>query len=97
VALTCLTVALLAGIGIAPARVPRRLIVAGDRDRMRLHRSRRCPRHSRATPDRLRVTCVVLFGCTAMLLYPPSGTFAASPVHASTTFTWALRYMTPRR
>lgn len=89
VALTCLSVALVAGIGVARLlAVPRRLglllaigtAVCGCTAVVALSPVIRA-RHAETA---FAVTCVVLFGCTAMLLYPwVAGHFlAASPVHA---------------
>jgi uncharacterized integral membrane protein (TIGR00698 family) len=89
VALTCLSVALLAGIGIARLlAVPQRLglllaigtAVCGCTAVVAISPVIRA-RHAETA---FAVTCVVLFGCTAMLLYPwVAGHFlAASPVHA---------------
>ncbi len=89
VALTCLTVALLAGIAIARLlAVPRRLglllaigtAVCGCTAVVAMSPVIRA-RHAETA---FAVTCVVLFGCIAMLLYPwvAAHFFAASPVHA---------------
>jgi uncharacterized integral membrane protein (TIGR00698 family) len=89
VALCCLTVALLAGVGIARAlAVPRRLgvllaigtAVCGCTAVVAVSPVIRA-RHAETA---FAVTCVVLFGCIAMLTYPwVAGHFlAASPVHA---------------
>jgi uncharacterized integral membrane protein (TIGR00698 family) len=89
VALSCLTVALLAGVGIARAlAVPRRLglllaigtAVCGCTAVVAVSPVIRA-RHAETA---FAVTCVVLFGCIAMLCYPwVAGHFlAASPVHA---------------
>ena len=89
VALTCLSVALVAGIGVARLlAVPRRLglllaigtAVCGCTAVVAISPVIRA-RHAETA---FAVTCVVLFGCTAMLLYPwVAGHFlAASPVHA---------------
>jgi uncharacterized integral membrane protein (TIGR00698 family) len=89
VALTCLTVALAAGIGISRLlAVPRRLglllaigtAVCGCTAVVALSPVIKA-RHAETA---FAVTCVVLFGCIAMLLYPwVAGHFlAASPVHA---------------
>ena len=89
VALSCLTVALLAGIAIARAlAVPRRLglllavgtAVCGCTAVVAMSPLIRA-RHAETA---FAVTCVVLFGCIAMLFYPwVAGYFlAASPLHA---------------
>jgi uncharacterized integral membrane protein (TIGR00698 family) len=89
VALSCFTVALLAGIGIARLlAVPRRLglllaigtAVCGCTAVVAMAPLIRA-RHAETA---FAVTCVVLFGCIAMLFYPwVAGHFmAASPVHA---------------
>jgi uncharacterized integral membrane protein (TIGR00698 family) len=89
VALSCLIVALLAGAGIARAlAVPRRLglllaigtAVCGCTAVVALSPVIRA-RHAETA---FAVTCVVLFGCIAMLCYPwVAGHFLAStPVHA---------------
>ncbi|HKD53908.1 MAG TPA: putative sulfate exporter family transporter [Steroidobacteraceae bacterium] len=89
VALTCLTVALLAGIGISRSLdVPRRLgfllaigtAVCGCTAVVALSPVIKA-RHAETA---FAVTCVVLFGCIAMLFYPwvAGHVFAASPVHA---------------
>jgi uncharacterized integral membrane protein (TIGR00698 family) len=89
VALTCLTVALLAGVGVSRAlAVPRRLglllaigtAVCGCTAVVAISPVIRA-RHAETA---FAVTCVVLFGCIAMLFYPwLAGHFlAASPVHA---------------
>ena len=89
VALTCLSVALLTGIGIARLLgVPRRLglllaigtAVCGCTAVVAMSPVIRA-RHAETA---FAVTCVVLFGCIAMLFYPwVAGHFlAASPVHA---------------
>jgi uncharacterized integral membrane protein (TIGR00698 family) len=89
VALTCLTVALAAGIGISRLlAVPRRLglllaigtAVCGCTAVVAMSPVIRA-RHAETA---FAVTCVVLFGCIAMLLYPwvAAHFFAASPVHA---------------
>jgi uncharacterized integral membrane protein (TIGR00698 family) len=89
VALTCFSVALVAGIGVARLlAVPRRLglllaigtAVCGCTAVVAISPVIRA-RHAETA---FAVTCVVLFGCTAMLLYPwVAGHFlAASPVHA---------------
>jgi uncharacterized integral membrane protein (TIGR00698 family) len=89
VALSCLTVALLAGIGIARLLgVPRRLgmllaigtAVCGCTAVVAISPVIRA-RHAETA---FAVTCVVLFGCAAMLCYPwlAGHFFAASPVHA---------------
>jgi uncharacterized integral membrane protein (TIGR00698 family) len=89
VALTCLTVALLAGTAIAYVlAVPRRLglllavgtAVCGCTAVVAMAPVIR----ARHTETAFAVTCVVLFGCTAMLFYPwVAGHFlAASPLHA---------------
>ena len=89
VALTCLSVALVAGIGVARLlAVPRRLglllaigtAVCGCTAVVAISPVIRA-RHAETA---FAVTCVVLFGCTAMLLYPwVAGHFlAASPLHA---------------
>ena len=89
VALCCLTVAMLAGVGIARAlAVPRRLgvllaigtAVCGCTAVVAVSPVIRA-RHAETA---FAVTCVVLFGCIAMLTYPwVAGHFlAASPVHA---------------
>ena len=89
IALTCLTVALLAGIGIARLlAVPRRLglllaigtAVCGCTAVVAIAPLIRA-RHAETA---FAVACVVLFGCIAMLFYPwVAGHFmAASPVHA---------------
>jgi uncharacterized integral membrane protein (TIGR00698 family) len=89
VALTCLTVALLAGTAIARLlAVPRRLglllaigtAVCGCTAVVAMSPVIRA-RHAETA---FAVTCVVLFGCIAMLLYPwvAAYFFAASPVHA---------------
>jgi uncharacterized integral membrane protein (TIGR00698 family) len=89
VALSCLTVALLAGAGIARLLgVPRRLgvllaigtAVCGCTAVVAMSPVIRA-RHAETA---FAVTCVVLFGCAAMLLYPwvAGHFFAASPVHA---------------
>jgi uncharacterized integral membrane protein (TIGR00698 family) len=89
VALTCLTVALLAGTAISRAlAVPRRLglllavgtAVCGCTAVVAMSPVIRA-RHAETA---FAVTCVVLFGCIAMLFYPwLAGHFlAASPVHA---------------
>jgi uncharacterized integral membrane protein (TIGR00698 family) len=89
VALTCLTVALLAGVGIARVlAVPRRLglllaigtAVCGCTAVVAMSPVIRA-KHAETA---FAVTCVVLFGCIAMLLYPwvAAHFFAASPVHA---------------
>ncbi len=89
IALSCLTVALLAGIGTARLlAVPRRLglplaigtAVCGCTVVVAVAPLIRA-RHAETA---FAVTCVVLFGCIAMLFYPwVAGHFlAASPVHA---------------
>jgi len=89
VALTCLSVALVAGIGISRMlRVPRRLgfllaigtAVCGCTAVVAMSPVIRA-RHAETA---FAVTCVVLFGCIAMLFYPwVAGHFlASSPVHA---------------
>ena len=89
VALTCLTVALIAGIGISRyLAVPRRLglllaigtAVCGCTAVVALSPVIKA-RHAETA---FAVTCVVLFGCIAMLFYPwvAGHVFAASPVHA---------------
>jgi uncharacterized integral membrane protein (TIGR00698 family) len=89
VALSCLTVALLAGIAIARAlAVPRRLglllaigtAVCGCTAVVAVSPVI----HARNAETAFAVTCVVLFGCAAMLLYPSvAGHFlGATPVHA---------------
>jgi uncharacterized integral membrane protein (TIGR00698 family) len=89
VALTCLTVALLAGLGISRLLgVPRRLgallavgtAVCGCTAVVALSPVIRA-RHAETA---FAVTCVVLFGCAAMLCYPwvAGHFFSASPVHA---------------
>jgi uncharacterized integral membrane protein (TIGR00698 family) len=89
VALSCLSVALLAGIAIARAlAVPRRLglllavgtAVCGCTAVVAMSPVIRA-RHAETA---FAVTCVVLFGCIAMLFYPwVAGYFlAASPLHA---------------
>ncbi|HEY2809703.1 MAG TPA: putative sulfate exporter family transporter [Steroidobacteraceae bacterium] len=89
VALTCLTVALFAGTAIARVlAVPRRLglllaigtAVCGCTAVVAMSPVIRA-RHAETA---FAVTCVVLFGCIAMLLYPwvAAHFFAASPVHA---------------
>jgi uncharacterized integral membrane protein (TIGR00698 family) len=89
VALSCLTVALLAGVGLARLlAVPRRLglllaigtAVCGCTAVVAMSPVIRA-RHAETA---FAVTCVVLFGCVAMLLYPwVAGHFlGASPVHA---------------
>jgi len=89
IALSCLTVALIAGIGIARLlAVPRRLglllaigtAVCGCTAVVAMAPLIRA-RHAETA---FAVTCVVLFGCIAMLFYPwVAGHFlAASPVHA---------------
>jgi uncharacterized integral membrane protein (TIGR00698 family) len=89
VALTCLTVALLAGTGIARLLgVPRRLgallaigtAVCGCTAVVAMSPVIRA-RHAETA---FAVTCVVLFGCAAMLCYPwvAGHFFAASPLHA---------------
>ena len=89
VALCCLTVALLAGVGIARAlAVPRRLgvllaigtAVCGCTAVVAVSPVIRA-RHAETA---FAVTCVVLFGCIAMLCYPwVAGHFlGGSPVHA---------------
>jgi uncharacterized integral membrane protein (TIGR00698 family) len=89
VALSCLAVALLAGIGISRAlSVPRRLglllaigtAVCGCTAVVALSPVIRA-RHAETA---FAVTCVVLFGCIAMLCYPwVAGHFlGATPVHA---------------
>ncbi len=89
VALTCLTVALVAGIGISRLlRVPRRLglllaigtAVCGCTAVVAMSPVIKA-RHAETA---FAVTCVVLFGCIAMLLYPwvAAHFFAGSPVHA---------------
>jgi uncharacterized integral membrane protein (TIGR00698 family) len=89
VALTCFSVALAAGIGISRLlAVPRRLglllaigtAVCGCTAVVAISPVIRA-RHAETA---FAVTCVVLFGCTAMLLYPwvAGHFFAASPVHA---------------
>jgi uncharacterized integral membrane protein (TIGR00698 family) len=89
VALTCLSVALIAGIALARLlAVPRRLglllavgtAVCGCTAVVALAPVIRA-RHAETA---FAVTCVVLFGCIAMLLYPwvAGHFFAASPVHA---------------
>ena len=89
VALTCLSVALLAGLGVARLlAVPRRLglllavgtAVCGCTAVVAMSPVIRA-RHAETA---FAVTCVVLFGCVAMLLYPwvAGHFFAASPVHA---------------
>jgi uncharacterized integral membrane protein (TIGR00698 family) len=89
VALCCLTVALLAGAGIARAlAVPRRLAVllaigtavCGCTAVVAVSPVI----HARHAETAFAVTCVVLFGCIAMLCYPwVAGHFlAASPIHA---------------
>jgi uncharacterized integral membrane protein (TIGR00698 family) len=89
VALSCLTVALLAGVAIARTlAVPRRLglllaigtAVCGCTAVVAVSPVIRA-RHAETA---LAVTCVVLFGCIAMLCYPwVAGHFlGASPVHA---------------
>jgi uncharacterized integral membrane protein (TIGR00698 family) len=89
VALTCLTIALAAGVGISRLlAVPRRLglllaigtAVCGCTAVVAMSPVIRA-RHAETA---FAVTCVVLFGCIAMLFYPwVAGHFlAASPVHA---------------
>jgi uncharacterized integral membrane protein (TIGR00698 family) len=89
VALSCLTVALLAGIGLSRLlAVPRRLglllaigtAVCGCTAVVAMSPVIRA-RHAETA---FAVTCVVLFGCIAMLLYPwVAGYFlGTSPVHA---------------
>lgn len=89
VALSCLTVALLAGLTIARAlAVPRRLglllaigtAVCGCTAVVAVSPVI----HARHAETAFAVTCVVLFGCIAMLCYPSvAGHFlGASPVHA---------------
>lgn len=89
VAISCLTVALLAGVAIARAlAVPRRLAlllavgtaVCGCTAVVALSPVIRA-RHAETA---FAITCVVLFGCIAMLCYPwVAGYFlAASPTHA---------------
>jgi uncharacterized integral membrane protein (TIGR00698 family) len=89
VALSCLAVALIAGIGLSRLlAVPRRLglllaigtAVCGCTAVVAMSPVIRA-RHAETA---FAVTCVVLFGCIAMLLYPwVAGHFlAASPVHA---------------
>ncbi len=89
VALLCLSVALVGGIVIARAlHVPRRLgyllaigtAVCGCTAVVAMSPVIRA-RHAETA---FAVTCVVLFGCMAMLLYPwvAGHFFAASPVHA---------------
>jgi uncharacterized integral membrane protein (TIGR00698 family) len=89
VALSCLVVALTAGIGLSRLlAVPRRLglllaigtAVCGCTAVVALSPVIKA-RHAETA---FAVTCVVLFGCTAMLLYPwvAGHFFAASPVHA---------------
>jgi uncharacterized integral membrane protein (TIGR00698 family) len=89
VALTCLSVALIAGIGISRCLdVPRRLglllaigtAVCGCTAVVALSPVIKA-RHAETA---FAVTCVVLFGCIAMLCYPwvAGHVFAASPVHA---------------
>jgi uncharacterized integral membrane protein (TIGR00698 family) len=89
VALICLSVALAGGIAIARAlAVPRRLgfllaigtAVCGCTAVVAMSPVIRA-RHAETA---FAVTCVVLFGCIAMLLYPwvAGHFFAASPVHA---------------
>jgi uncharacterized integral membrane protein (TIGR00698 family) len=89
VALTCLTVALAAGLGIARLlAVPRRLglllaigtAVCGCTAVVAMSPVIRA-RHAETA---FAVTCVVLFGCLAMLFYPylAGHFFGASPVHA---------------
>jgi uncharacterized integral membrane protein (TIGR00698 family) len=89
VALSCLTVALLAGLGISRLlAVPRRLgvllaigtAVCGCTAVVAMSPVIRA-RHAETA---FAVTCVVLFGCIAMLFYPwVAGHFmAASPLHA---------------
>jgi uncharacterized integral membrane protein (TIGR00698 family) len=89
VALSCLTVALLAGLGVSRLlAVPRRLgillaigtAVCGCTAVVAMSPVIRA-RHAETA---FAVTCVVLFGCIAMLFYPwVAGHFlAASPVHA---------------
>lgn len=89
VALTCLTVALLAGIGISRClNVPRRLglllaigtAVCGCTAVVALSPVIKA-RHAETA---FAVTCVVLFGCIAMLFYPwvAGHVFGGSPVHA---------------
>jgi len=89
VALSCFTVALIAGIGISRLlAVPRRLglllaigtAVCGCTAVVAISPVIRA-RHAETA---FAVTCVVLFGCIAMLLYPQLAAhfLAASPVHA---------------
>jgi uncharacterized integral membrane protein (TIGR00698 family) len=89
VALSCLSVALLAGLGISRLLgVPRRLgvllaigtAVCGCTAVVAISPVIRA-RHAETA---FAVTCVVLFGCAAMLCYPwvAGHFFAASPVHA---------------
>jgi uncharacterized integral membrane protein (TIGR00698 family) len=89
VALSCLSVALLAGVGISRLLgVPRRLgtllaigtAVCGCTAVVAISPVIRA-RHAETA---FAVTCVVLFGCAAMLSYPwvAGHFFAASPVHA---------------
>jgi uncharacterized integral membrane protein (TIGR00698 family) len=89
VALTCLAVALGAGLGIARLlAVPRRLgvllaigtAVCGCTAVVAMSPVIR----ARHVETAFAVTCVVLFGCVAMLLYPwvAGHFFGASPVHA---------------
>jgi len=89
VAVTCLIVALVAGAGIARAlAVPRRLAlllavgtaVCGCTAVVAFSPVIRA-RHAETA---FAVTCVVLFGCAAMLCYPwvAARFFAASPLHA---------------
>ena len=89
VALVCLTVALAGGLLISRAlSVPRRLgyllaigtAVCGCTAVVAMSPAIR----AKSAETAFAVTCVVLFGCTAMLLYPwvAGHFFAASPVHA---------------
>jgi uncharacterized integral membrane protein (TIGR00698 family) len=89
VALTCLSVALVAGLGISRfLDVPRRLglllavgtAVCGCTAVVAMSPVIKA-RHAETA---FAVTCVVLFGCIAMLLYPwlAGHVFAGSPVHA---------------
>ena len=89
VALICLSVALVSGVLISRAlAVPRRLgyllaigtAVCGCTAVVAMSPVIR----AKSAETAFAVTCVVLFGCTAMLLYPwvAGHFFAASPVHA---------------
>ncbi|MGH8133036.1 MAG: YeiH family protein, partial [Steroidobacteraceae bacterium] len=89
VALTCLTVALLAGTGIArllgvPARLGALLAIGAAVCGCTAVVAMSPVIRARHAETAFAVTCVVLFGCAAMLCYPwvAGHFFAASPLHA---------------